>query len=200
MTVTPRGARHHVPARGASTPFRACSFAAPNMQPTTPGAIMRPDRSLAFCVLAMSLSAPGVVACGGQGSDEATQPQRDDASGLDVGTSSDGTSGGAMQEGEAAVATDSASLEAESVTDAGASDAGSLPCGDASCDSTQICLYPACGCAAVSGPCPAPSCVSPPTGAGSYDCSPGGVETPACSMVNVPIPSTCSRVCHGNCA
>jgi hypothetical protein len=147
--------------------------------------------SLAFYALVTSIAAPGLVACGGQGSAE-TSP-KDDAGGSDaepdVGSASDATSGGAI----------SASADAESTTDAGASDSGSLQCGDASCDSTQICLYPACECVAVGGSCPAPSCVTPPSGPGQYDCPPDGVETPECSMVSAPIPSTCSRVCHDNC-
>jgi hypothetical protein len=187
--------------------FSCGSFSAPNMHTRTLGVTMRPYHTLAFCVLVTSTSALGLVACGGQGSDAASQ--KDDAGGPDaapdVGSAGDATSAGTMQDGEASAAADSASPEAESVSDAGAgdsgaSDAASLACGDASCDSDQICLYPACGCAASSAPCAPPSCVSPPAGSGSYDCSPGGVETPACSTVNVPIPSTCGRVCHDICS
>jgi hypothetical protein len=171
---------------------------------------MRAYHSFAFYVLVTSISAPGLVACGGQGSG-ATSP-KDDASGPDtspdVGTANDATSGGDTQEGEAAAAADSSGTEAgpaidsgdDGAMDAGASDSGALACGDASCGADQICLYPACGCVASSAACAPPSCVSPPAGSGSYDCSPGGGETPACSTVNVPIPSTCSRVCHDICS
>lgn len=117
----------------------------------------------------------------GQGTPEKSDAADPNAAG-DVGSASDASTGdralGATQAGEAAA--DSTSQEAESGIDAGASDSGGLPCGDASCGPTEICLYPAYGCAAGSGRCPPPSCVSPPAGAGSYDCSPGGVETPAC--------------------
>ena len=81
-----------------------------------------------------------------------------------------------------------------------ASDAGTLECGDAQCGADQICLYPGCGCVLDSGPCTAPpSCVSAVDGNGSYDCS-GADAGPACSIVNPPIPKSCSRVCQGLCA
>jgi hypothetical protein len=165
---------------------------------------MRPYQVPFRALLALIVSAPGLAACGGddgQGTPEKSDAADPAASG-DVGSAGDANTGdralGAPEAGEAAA--DSTSQEAESGIDAGAGDSGGLPCGDASCVPGEICLYPACGCAAGGGPCPPPSCVSPPAGAGSYDCSPGGVETPACGTVNVPIPSTCSRVCHEICA
>lgn len=112
----------------------------------------------------------------------------------------------------------------EAASDAGALDAGYFACGDAMCAASQICLYPPCGCVVAMEPttdagacpdgsvyydaagfcfvppdCPAPSCVSPAPGEGSFDCSGAGAG-PGCDVVNAPIPSSCSRTCRGICA
>jgi hypothetical protein len=105
--------------------------------------------------------------------------------------------------------------------DAASSDAGAFACGDALCDPSQICLSPAYGCTAdnpsdagvcpdgssyldAAGgiclpPLPAPSCVSPAPGAGSFDCS-GPDAGASCSEANAPIPAGCSRYCSAICA
>ncbi len=91
-------------------------------------------------------------------------------------------------------------------------------CGDATCEPSQICLYPAYGCVAftlpdsgicphgteyseASGVCvqspPPPSCVTLASGSGSFDCSGQGDAT--CSTVSVPIPSHCGRICRAIC-
>jgi hypothetical protein len=154
---------------------------------------MRPSRFHLLALLAIPVSALGLCACGGPGSpgtstgDGATGSNADS----DAQNVSDGASGNSV---------DAESPEAESVSDAGASDSGTLPCGDASCGPSQICLYPACPpCAAGGGACQPPSCVSAGPGTGTFDCS-GGDAGPACSSVNGPIPSNCSRVCSGFCA
>jgi hypothetical protein len=103
--------------------------------------------------------------------------------------------------------------------DAALTDGGELACGDALCSPSQICLTPPYGCVAAalpdagvcpdgtyysdaSGGCleppPPPSCVSPPTGVGSFECS--GEADADCSTLNAPIPSGCGRVCRANCA
>jgi hypothetical protein len=101
----------------------------------------------------------------------------------------------------------------------GQSDGGELACGDASCQSSEICLYPPYGCIAIgpldAGVCPAgwdysdatadcvqpppaPSCVRLTPGEGSFDCS--GVDAAAgCDVANAPIPSDCSRICRSIC-
>jgi hypothetical protein len=99
-------------------------------------------------------------------------------------------------------------------------EASSFPCGAATCDPSQICLYPAYGCVALapadagvcpdgttyldaSGNClpptPTPSCVSPASVSVSIDCS-QGATAPGCDVVNPPIPRGCSRVCRYICA
>jgi hypothetical protein len=129
-------------------------------------------------------------------------------------SSSDGESG---ESGSASNARDSSD---QAAADAAVTDGGAFACGDALCSPSQICLTPAYGCAAgppndagvcsegteysdASNQClqtvPLPSCVSPPPGAGSFDCSDEGA-VPACSEVNAPIPSTCSRFCRAICA
>ncbi|MGA2450877.1 MAG: hypothetical protein ABTD50_19605 [Polyangiaceae bacterium] len=124
-----------------------------------------------------------------------------DAAAQDVATASDAASGDSAvdssETGEASVIAESP--EAGSGGDAGAADSGTLQCGDASCDPSQICLYPPCPCVSGGGTCPPPSCLSPAPGAGTFDCS-GGDARPSCSAVSSPIPSTCSRVCYGSCA
>jgi hypothetical protein len=102
----------------------------------------------------------------------------------------------------------------------GQTDGGDLACGDVRCQPSQICLYPAYGCVIVASPdagvCPggseyadaagacldvppAPSCVSPTPGQGSFDCS-GADAGATCGTVNAPIPSGCSRICRSICA
>jgi hypothetical protein len=103
--------------------------------------------------------------------------------------------------------------------EAASPDGDAFPCGNALCDWSQICLYPAYGCVALTtdaGTCPAgweyadasgaclqspptPSCVTPASGEGSFDCSAGDAGLD-CSVVNAPIPSGCSRVCRAICA
>jgi hypothetical protein len=119
---------------------------------------------------------------------------------------------------------DAPSADAPPTADASPNDAtpeaSSFACGNAICDPSQICLYPAYGCAALApadaGVCPAgttyldasgnclpptptPSCVSPLSVSYSIDCS-EGATVPNCDLVNPPIPSGCSRVCRAICA
>jgi hypothetical protein len=130
-----------------------------------------------------------------------------------TGCSGGGKSAVGAQEGGA----DTRSNEAASNT--ASTDAGELACGDATCGPSQICLYPPYGCIGIalpdsgicpdgwvsdpsSGGCvqspPAPSCVSPAPGEGSFDCSGQGAD-PTCATVNAPVPSGCSRTCRAIC-
>lgn len=111
-----------------------------------------------------------------------------------------------------------AAASGETSGDAELTDGGALACGDAFCDASQICLYPAYGCIALampdSGVCPdgtaptgsygclppppPPSCVSPNSVEGFFDCS-GEDAAAHCDNAQAPIPSDCSRVCRGIC-
>jgi hypothetical protein len=142
-------------------------------------------RGLAVSVFAWT------VACGGS-----TAGPSVDASARDTGAQD--TSAGS-QEAAAESGNRDAGVDASVIDSGDVVDAGQLSCGDAQCDPSQICLYPACGCARGSGQCMPPSCVSPAPGMGSYDCT-GGEAGPACSTVSAPIPSACSKVCHAICA
>ena len=124
--------------------------------------------------------------------------------------------------GDSAISGGGVRLDASSggAADVGVVDADRLACGNSFCDPSQICLYPPYGCIAMpvldSGACldgsewsttssacvqsrPTPSCVTPTSGQGSFDCSEGG-KYPSCATVNAPIPSTCSRTCRAICA
>jgi hypothetical protein len=131
--------------------------------------------------------------------------------------------GGSLGSGGADAGSNQAANDAavaEVASDGISTDAGRFVCGDATCGPSQICLYPAYGCIMFrlpdSGTCPdgwvpdptgggcvqsppAPSCVSPAPGEGSFDCSGQGAD-PTCATVNAPVPSGCSRICRGTCA
>ena len=129
-----------------------------------------------------------------------------------------GTQEGGADTGSNEAASDAAVTEAAS--DAASTDAGEFACGDATCGPSQICLYPPYGCIllrlpdagicpdgweyddASGGGCiqstPPPSCVSLPPGTGSFDCSGQGAGA-TCGVVNVPVPSGCSRICRAIC-
>jgi hypothetical protein len=166
-----------------------------------PAFVRRPSRGVAVALLA-------TVACGGSAGEVAQ----------DAASPGDATSGDSVA--DAGAGAEAESPEAGSGSDGGVSDSGGLPCGDASCDASQICLYPPFGCVALApseaGVCPdgtsyidasrglclppppSPSCVSPASVGGSIDCS-EGATVPNCDTVNAPIPSGCSRTCYGIC-
>jgi hypothetical protein len=107
----------------------------------------------------------------------------------------------------------------------GQSEAGTFACGDALCAETELCVYPACGCAVImepmtdAGSCPdgtafsdvIESCFVPPkcqpafcapppdpdSGA-TYYCT--GQDGTLSGIISGPLPSGSSHVCHGNCA
>jgi hypothetical protein len=91
---------------------------------------------------------------------------------------------------------------ADAANAADAADVAVLICGDAACGASEICVYP-CGCSAVVDPpadsgCRPPLCVDQATSVGTFDCSVYDAG-PACSFVNIPIPSACGRVCEAVC-
>jgi hypothetical protein len=176
--------------------------------------IPRKELPIALRVVAALAAAVGLwVGCGSTGSNNESR----DAGMNDAGSSSSGGESGS----ESGSALDSGGSSDQAAGDAALTDAGEFACGDALCSPTQICLTPAWGCAAGppndGGVCPdgteysdasdrclqvqppPPSCVSPAPGTGSFDCS-GGEEGNACSTVNAPIPSGCSRMCRAICA
>jgi hypothetical protein len=176
----------------------------------------RPRVALAFLVVA-------ITSCGC--SDSSGSLSRDTAvgSGGALGTGGSGATIGSNDSGAggtgAGGAIDAAVTEA--ARDAASTDASGLTCGDATCGPSQICLYPVYGCLGLALPeagiCPdgtiysdasggicvqpplPPSCVSPASGAGSFDCS-GQDAGATCRTVNAPIPSGCSRICRANCS
>ncbi len=150
-----------------------------------------------FDAVVTALSALGLFACGGQGSNEAV-PQDGAAS---SSAQQDATSNEAAPSDSFDDAAEASETTVDGNADAlsAATDAG-VPCGDASCGPSEICLYPACPpCAAGGGECQPPSCVPAGPGTGTWDCS-GEDAASGCSFVNGPIPIHCSRTCHGFCA